>query len=817
MSKKPPRRACLHPRTCKQERTMITIIAEKPSVAQEIARIVGARTRKDGYMEGNGYAVTWALGHLVEIYADGDDDWSVPLPLLPDAFRLRVARTRRKDGRLTPDPGYAKQLGIIKYLFHHSESVVNAGDAGREGELIQRYIYAYVNASVPVRRLWISSLTDEAIREGLRNLRPSSEFDDLYLAGKARSEADWLIGVNATRALTKAAGGEETPSLGRVQTPTLAMICRRFLENRDFDPVPFWTLHCGGSLGGDTFVARSARYEDYQSACIDRDKVAGGGRLVVMKVSRRTVSKEPPLLHDLTSLQREANGIHSMTAQETLTAAQSLYEKKLITYPRTGSRFITEDVFRTVPQLLARLSAFCPGLPFDTLEGTVLNRRSVCDGKVTDHHALLPTGLRPEVLSENERRVYSLVVTRLLESFSGKCEMMETSVELDGNGVAFSLKGRMVMTPGWTGVRKEKEPAREEDGEDVQEHLPPFHEGDVCRVENLDIPEGKTKPRPLYTDATLLEAMEHAGREVDDESLRDAIRECGLGTPATRAGEIETLVERGYVSRKGKTLVPTRTGLGVYEVVRDKSIANVSLTAGWERALSEIAEGRCDTRDFDRGIRMLAAEIVSEIGSHSDISKAIAGAGTVPGAKCPLCGKAVILTTRLVRCTNAGCHWQIWRTISGKTLSEREILSLLGTGKTMELKGFKSKAGKSFAARLRLDGEGRPAFEFVDHDKDAEGNALRCPRCGKPLRVYPNAVVCQDEACGWRLWREVAGKTVTEAMIPVLLSGKTTGAVKGFRSKTGKVFNAALRLNAAGGIEFVFDRKQSLAKKKSSW
>lgn len=796
---------------------MITIIAEKPSVAQAIARIVGARTRKDGYMEGGGYAVTWAFGHLVEIRAEGDEDWDTPLPLLPERFTLGVGRTRRKDGKTAPDPGYAKQLGVIRYLFHHSDEVINAGDAGREGELIQRYIYAYVNGSVPVRRLWISSLTDESIREGLRSLRPSAEFDDLFLAGKARSEADWLVGVNATRALTKASGGTSLLSLGRVQTPTLALVCQRYLENRDFTPSPFWTLRAEASLGKDRFFACSGRYDNPQAALRDKEAVEASSGLLVGKVERKTVCIQPPLLHDLTSLQREANRRFGMTAQETLSAAQGLYEKKLSTYPRTGSRYIPEDVFRTLPELIRNFGDLVPGFPVASLSAGKLGRHSVSDAKVTDHHALLPTGVRPEGLSVHERKVFELICLRLLEAVSDKCEVLETEVGLTSGAVAFSLRGRTVLSPGWKAVRGEREPSTDPDGNAVQDRLPAFREGDVCRVEEVTVAEGKTRPKPLYTEGSLLEAMEHAGREVVDEGLKEALRECGLGTPATRAGEIETLVRRDYIHREGTALVPTRLGLSVYEAVKDKSIADVALTAEWERILSEIAEGRYPVEEFNKGIRQLASDIVSEIGSNAEIGRAIASSGTVSGAKCPVCGKAVLLTTRLVRCSDGGCGWRIWREIAGRTLSEREALSLLRDGATAELKGFKGRDGKPFSARLRLQDGDRVAFEFVDHSKDGKGNDILCPRCGKPVRVYPNSVVCSDESCGWKMWRTVAGKTVGDTMIPVLLSGGTTGVIRGFLSKAGKRFDASLRLNAVLALEFVFQKKQVLKKGKSSW
>lgn len=790
---------------------MITIIAEKPSVAMELAHIVGARKREDGYISGNGYAVTWAFGHLVEIYPEEGESWDSPLPVIPETFLLRVGQTRGKDGSMRPDSGYSKQLSVIKKLFSQSEYIINAGDAGREGELIQRYIYQYVGATTPVRRLWISSLTDEAIREGLKNLRPSSEYDNLFLAGKARSEADWLVGINGTRAMTKVAGGDGVRSLGRVQTPTLALVCRRYLENRSFEPESFWTIMINAALGQQSFTVRSdEKFKDYDSAYRALDAVQRCGILTVDSVEKKDVSQQPPLLYDLTSLQREANKKFSMSAQEVLNTAQDLYEKKFITYPRTGSRYVTEDVYRTLPALLSKLSVGNYGTVAAKLSREKLSRHSVNDSKVTDHHALLPTGQIPTTLSTSGSKIYGLILTRLLEAVSPKCELISTAVHLSSAGVGFTARANIIVEPGWRSVRNEHEKEKDEDGNDIAETLPPFHEGDACHIQTSETVEGKTKPKPLYTEASLLEAMEHAGREVQDEELRDAIKDCGLGTPATRAGEIETLLRRGYMERQARNLVPTQLGLSIYEAVKEKSIADVEMTASWEKTLAGIAEGTEDAGEFNRGIREYARKIVSEILADGSVGLAVQSAQTIPGTKCPACGRAMLLTTKVARCVDDNCGWKIWRTVSGKALSEREIVSLLNTGTTGEVKGFRSKDGKPFAAKLNLQEDGRLAFEFIDHSKNANGDDLLCPKCGKAVRVSSQAVNCRDEACGWKLWRTIAGKTVTEPMLDTLLSGGTTPVIRGFRSKAGKTFDAALRLNSESDIEFLFqDKKQT--------
>ena len=692
---------------------MITIIAEKPSVALEIAHIVGAHKREDGFMSGNGYAVTWAFGHLVEIFSEGGDDWGTPLPFLPEEFRLRVIQTRGKDGKPHVDSGCLKQLKIISRLFAKSEYIINAGDAGREGELIQRYIYRYVDGSAPVRRLWVSSLSDEAIRDGLDNIRPSEEYDNLYLAGKARNEADWMVGVNATRALTRIMGNERVFSLGRVQTPTLALVCRRYLENKNFVPESFWRILAQSSLGTEPFLVRSdTKYSSKEQCNSDLEAVLNDGILKVETVERKEINRQPPLLYDLTALQRDANKRYSMTAQQTLSAAQALYEKKLITYPRTGSRYIPKDIFHKIPSILCKLAVQNPKGPAAGLSSQRLNMHSVNDEKVTDHHALIPTGIAPSGLTEDGRRVYELITTRLYEALSPVCSMIETRVHLCSAGVGFTLSSTMTIEPGWKSIRGEKEEQKDEDGNVIPQRIPSFLEGDACKVSSCTCEEGKTKPKQIFTEDTLLEAMKYAGREVVDEDLKEAIKDCGLGTPATRAAEIETIVRRGYVARKGKQLIPTETGLAVYEVVKDKSIADVEMTASWEKALSEIADGAASAQQFDRGIRDYTKRIVEELlSSATSVGPAITGR-TMEGASCPICGRELILTTRRARCTDENCGWKIWRTILGKNLSEEDISALARGESTKEIKAFRSKGGKYFNAQLRLRENGEIEFVF---------------------------------------------------------------------------------------------------------
>lgn len=590
---------------------MVTIIAEKPSAARDLARIVGATVRCDGYLTGNGYNVTWAFGHLVSIFApEAEGAWFIGnLPILPPQFFLQAGMSE-KGGRKAADEGYVKQLGIIRKLFDESEYIINAGDAGREGELIQRYIYAYVGCSKPVKRLWTSSLTDAAIKEGLANLMDSKDFDNLYYAGKARNEADWLVGINATRALTLVSGGRgKLLSLGRVQTPTLAMVCKRYLENKDFVPQTFWNLKVAARKDGTAFAATAKeRYYDVEKLNADIEKIAAAGQMTVTKMEKKERALQPPYLHDLTSLQKEANRKYNLSAQDCLDIAQSLYEKKLLTYPRTGSKFIPDDVYAKVPGLIELQGGHrLYGQAARAMAGQKLNRHSVDKTKVTDHHALLPTEIMAIGLSDLEQKVYDLVVVRMLEAMSPQCDMLSTSVEFDAAGVSFGARGNVILKPGWKAVQKEK------DEDEDNQQLPSFTVGEVIKILKIKPFEGKTKPRPLHTEASLLEAMEHAGKEVDENDLKDALKDVGIGTPATRASEIETIMKRGYVRKEKKSLIPTDLGLEVYEKVKDSYIADVRLTGQWEKALSDIVDGKTSPIAFDKSIRRFTVALTDEL------------------------------------------------------------------------------------------------------------------------------------------------------------------------------------------------------------
>ena len=684
---------------------MKTIIAEKPSVAREIARIVGATKREEGYFEGGGYAVTWAFGHLVQLAMP--DGYGIRgsvrdnLPVIPETFTLIPRQVKTEKG-YKPDSGVVSQIRIITRLFKESEQIIVATDAGREGELIFRYLYHYIGCDTPFVRLWISSLTDKAIREGLRSLEDGSKYANLYLAAKARSESDWLVGINGTQALSIAAG-HGTYSVGRVQTPTLAMVCARYWENRRFTPEAFWQLHIAADAGDGEVVKFSSteKWKEKEPATTLYNKVKEAGTATVTKAERKEKTEETPLLYDLTTLQKEANAKHGFTAEQTLEIAQKLYEKKLITYPRTGSRYIPEDVFAEIPKLLAFIGnqhEWKGKVPVPKKP----TRRSVDGGKVTDHHALLVTGEKPLFLSKEDSTVYHMIAGRMIEAFSEKCVKDTATITAECAGVEFVAKGSIIKQAGWRAVygEEEKEEAT----------IPGWQEGDTLPLKAASFTEGKTKPKPLHTEATLLSAMETAGKEIEDDALRQALKDCGIGTPATRAAIIETLFRRGYMERCKKSLVPTEKGLALYSVVKTMRIADVAMTGEWEKELARIERGELPADTFRKEIETYTREITSELLSCDKLF-----ARRDSGCKCPKCGTGRMqFYGKVVRCDNAECGLPVFRLKANRTLSDDEIKDLLTDGHTKLLKGFKSKQGKSFDAVVAFDGDYNTTFVFPE-------------------------------------------------------------------------------------------------------
>ena len=693
---------------------MITcIIAEKPSVARDIARIVGANNRQDGFLEGNGYVVTWAMGLLITLAMPEAYGFAAykaeDLPIRPNPFQL-IVRQVRKDKEYTSDPAALKQLKAIRGCFDRADRIIVATDAGREGELIFRYIYHHLNCHKPFDRLWISSLTDKAIREGLAHLKAGSAYDNLYHSAKARSEADWLVGINASRALSIARKGGY--SLGRVQTPTLAMVCRRYIENRDFSSVPYWKLSVAVEKEGISLNAvSSSAFEDEANAQSALALLRKQSRLTVTSVAKKVGHTSPPLLYDLTTLQKQANKKHGFSADKTLSIAQSLYEKKITTYPRTGSRYISEDVFEEVPALLSKIGTALP---------TPLNHHSVDNGKVTDHHAIIPTSETPSGLSADETTIYQMVVHRFIEAFSPDSEEERMQVELTDGTNSYIWKACRSIALGWKAVQKGKEVETEKEeygDEQILSLLPNLTEGEILPLVNAEITEHKTKPKPLYTEATLLSAMENAGKEVEDAESKKAMAECGIGTPATRANIIETLILREYIRREKKTVVPTDKGLVVYEIVKDKRIANAEMTGSWELILAAIEAGQMPPEKFAQGINSYVETICEEL-----LALAPPMQKSYPVYRCPKCGQqSVGIYAKIAKCRHEGCDFHIFREICGTFLSEDNIRDLITTGRTPILKGLTSKAGKKFNARLVLGEDHTTSFEFEDKKGKARG------------------------------------------------------------------------------------------------
>ena len=715
---------------------MKTIIAEKPSVAKEIAHIVGADKREEGYMQGNGYFVTWAFGHLVQpampetygmkgFHAEN-------LPVIPDPFVL-VPRQVKTENGYKPDAGVLAQIKIIGKLFDSSERIIVATDAGREGELIFRYLYAYLGCRKPFDRLWISSLTDTAIREGLLNLRDGKEYDNLYHAAKARSEADWLVGINGTQALTIAAG-RGTYSVGRVQTPTLGMVCERYWEHKRFESKPFWQVHFGvvDADSGNILKFTSAnRWTDEATATDIYNKVKDTGSAIITKVTTKRKVEKAPLLYDLTTLQKEANSQHGFTAEHTLSIAQKLYEAKFITYPRTSSRYISDDVFATLPKLFKNLENHSEyGEKVKLLPGSEdYSKNSVNAVKVTDHHALLITENAAIGLFKDEKTVYDMILCRMIEAFSADCikDITSVSAQVD-HEVEFGISGSIIRQTGWRALSlKEKDKRQDKDADatdnEVKDQvIPNWQEGQHITFSGCTITEGKTKPKPLHTESTLLAAMETAGKEIEDDTMRQAMKDSGIGTPATRAAIIETLLKREYMVRQQKKLVPTEKGLALHSVVKNMAIANVEMTGKWEAELAKIERGEASADGFTHSIEGYTREITAELlgcdrlFSHKD-----------SGCQCPKCKQGTMqFFGKVVRCSNKECGMPVFKQVAGKLLTDADITDLLTKGKTRTLNGFTSKQGKPFSAAIAFDENFNTKFVFAER-KTAEkrGNVKR--------------------------------------------------------------------------------------------
>jgi len=701
---------------------MRLIVTEKPSVARDIAGVMGGHRKQKGSLVGDGWTITWALGHLVELappdaYGDEYKKWRLEsLPILPDRFKARVNYKTRD------------QFSVVKGLLQDSSvtEVVNACDAGREGELIFAYLYGLAGCKKPVSRLWISSLTPEAIRDGFDALRAGREMKPLEDAARSRGEADWIVGMNATRAYSVRFGRPgNVLSVGRVQTPTLKLIVDREREIEDFKPEKFWTVYARftreeATYDGVWFKGKQNRLKEKEAAGEIAAKVRGGTG-VVKKAGKKTATEKPPLLYDLTELQRNANARFGFTAERTLRAAQALYEeRKLITYPRTSSRYLSKDMLPTLKKRVEAAGALPELAPFAekllAAEKLPVNKRIVDDSKVTDHHAIVPTNRKPSgKLPPDEAKVYDLVARRFLAVFFPAARFENTTVVTEVRGETFLSKGRVVLDAGWralypdgVGGKKEKEPPV----------LPPVEVGQEWPVEKVAVKEGETKPPPRYSESALLGAMETAGRFVEDEELRQAMKDSGLGTPATRAATIERLIKVGYLEREKKALIPTEKGRALISLLGESPLSSPALTARWEERLAKMEKGVESRAGFMTDIRGFATSLVEEVRGMEGEKVAPPNIGDrQPLGTCPKCGAPVVETKKAYSCSawkKSGCDFAIWKQISGKRLSESQAKQLLTRGRTGQLKGFRSKAGKPYSAALVLDGERKVRLEFAE-------------------------------------------------------------------------------------------------------
>ncbi|MBD8348753.1 DNA topoisomerase 3 [Dysgonomonas sp. HGC4] len=590
---------------------MKVCIAEKPSVAREIANVLGAKNKKDGYFEGNGYQVTWTFGHFCTLkepheYYPQWKRWSLDLlPMIPPRFGIRLIENQ----------GIAKQFSVIETLFANAEEIINCGDAGQEGELIQRWVMQKAQAKCPVKRLWISSLTEDAIREGFQNLKEQSDFDKLYEAGLSRAIGDWLLGMNATRLYTiKYGQNKSVLSIGRVQTPTLALIVNRQLEIENFKPEPYWELKT--IYRNTTFSATKGRFttEEEGTQFLEVIKLAD---FEVTDVTIKAGEELPPRLFDLTSLQVECNKKFAFSAEDTLKIIQSLYEKKLTTYPRVDTTFLSDDIFPKVPATLKGLMGY-EDLVAPILAAKIKKSKKVFDNsKVTDHHAIIPTGVRANALTENERKVYDMVTRRFIAVFYPNCKISTTTVLGEASKVEFKVTGKQILDQGWRVVfEKQSNNSSADDSEsndkDEENILPSFEKGESGTHEP-SLTEKWTSPPKYYTEATLLRAMETAGKFVENDELRDALKENGIGRPSTRAAIIETLFKRNYVRKEKKNLLATITGVQLIQTIQEELLKSAELTGIWENKLRQIERNQYDTKIFIDELKQMLTQIVMNV------------------------------------------------------------------------------------------------------------------------------------------------------------------------------------------------------------
>lgn len=771
---------------------MKVCIAEKPSVAREIANVIGANDKKEGYYEGNGYAVTWTFGHFCTLYSPDEynTDWKQwnlnNLPMLPERFETR----------LMDDGGVKKQFKVIEGLFKKASVVINCGDAGQEGELIQRWVIKQAKYTGKVMRLWISSLTPEAIKDGFKDLKDAADYDNLYYAGSSRAIGDWLLGMNATRLFTLRYGAyKQVLSIGRVQTPTLAMLVGRFKEIENFKPEPYWELQT---------LYRKVMFSCTEGKFFKKEdgetlfKQVEGKPFEVTSVAKKNGKELPPKLFDLTSLQVYCNNKFGFSADHTLKIVQKLYEQKLVTYPRVDTTFLPNDVYLKVPGILQKLTNYNT-FTQPLLASKIRKSKKVFDDKkVTDHHAIIPTGYQ-KGMGQNELQVYDIITRHFIAAFYPDCLVANTTVLGLVDKVKFKATGKEILDKGWRVVLKTTQSKKKNTEDKV---LPSFVKGETGPHEPSFI-EKQTQPPKQYTEASLLRAMETAGKKVDDEELRELMKANGIGRPSTRAAIIETLFKRKYIQRKKKQLLPTTLGIQLIEIIQNELLKSAELTGQWEKQLKEIEAGSYNAGKFIYDMKRMVSQLVSEVKAARYVRRLAAPTAVkfTPKKKtkaaskakatgvleqtCPKCKKGKLLKGKTnYGCTEwkTGCNFRLPFSFMNKKISEKQLVRLITKGATVHLKGFKEGAQKvngvlsfteQFDLQLKIPIKA-PKKSESNNNKDH----MICPKCKKGMILKgQKAYGCSEwkAGCDFRfdfdeIRRQAAGRTMSKELVMEILT-----------------------------------------------
>ena len=780
---------------------MKLIITEKPSVARDIARVLKVNTKKEGLIEGNGTIITWALGHLIEFvqpdeYGQEFEKWDMGmLPIIPEKFKTKPIERSKT------------QYEVVKGLLGREDitEVVCATDAGREGELIFRLVYEDANCKAPIKRLWISSQTDTAIKDGFDGLKDGKNYDPLYDSARSRAEADWIVGINATRAYSiKFSRGRGVMSVGRVQTPVLKMIVDRYREHVNFDSKPFYEIfldlsHKNGDFQVKWFGKESDRFTDEKAAKAIEQKLLAETDSVIESLTQKKVMEKQPLLYDLTELQKDANKQFKYSADHTLKVMQELYERyKILSYPRTSSRYLSSDIAPKCPELLNKVSGISE---FSDAINTIkeghhsIAKRMIDDKKVTDHHAIIPTDKTPNLgeLPTDHKNIYLMVIRRFLAAFLPECEKSHTEIIASCTGESFKATGTMIMAPGWRLLYKQADDKKEA-------LLPKVSKGDIANIKKVNLKKGQTKAPALYTEATILAAMETAGKKIDDDELRQAMKDCGLGTPATRAQILEKLIGVKYIEREKNKLIPTPKGEYLIDCILSESLVSPELTGNWEKALNDMAQSKGKRGEYMEKIKSFTKEVIEKVAT--DNSYTIGADQTIYG-NCPKCEKGkVIETPKAFSCSqwkSDNCNFAIWKEMAQKKITETNVKALLKSGKTKVIKGFKNREGNPFDAALKLV-NGDVKFDF---QKDVLGN---CPICKNGNIVETaKAFSCdqwRETGCKFAIWKEIASRKIVKAEALTLIEKKELDNLEGFKSRSGDPFKASLQLTEEGKVQF---------------